>query len=49
MQNVIHLFGNGHLNAASASQSDRSLGGEHSFCDRAMHAGNDVGQFAAAA
>ena len=48
MQNVIHLLGDRHLDAAGASQSDRSLRGEHAFRDRAVHAGNDVREFAAA-
>ena len=48
MQNVIHLFGDGHLNSAGASKSDRGLGGEDAFGDRSVHAGNNVGQFAPA-
>src|SRR5450755_1978611 len=48
MQNVIHLLSDRHLDAAGASQSDRSLGGEYAFRDRAVHAGNDVREFAAA-
>ena len=49
MQNGIHLLGDRHLDATSASQSDRSLGGEDAFRDRPVHAGDDVRQFAAAA
>ena len=49
MQDRIHLFRDRHLDAAGASQSDRGLSGEHAFRDCAVHAGNDFGQFAAAA
>ena len=49
MQNGIHLLGDRHFDAVSASQPDRGLGGEDTFRDRAVHAGDDVRQFAAAA
>jgi hypothetical protein len=35
--------------AMSPGQPDRSLGGEDTFRDRPVHAGDNVGQFAAAA
>jgi len=49
MQDRIHLFGDWHFDFAGASQSDRSLSGENTFGDRAMHAGDDFRQFPPAA
>src|SRR5579862_3303630 len=48
MQNFIHLFGDWHLDAAGASQPNGGLGGKHAFRDRTVHAGDNVGQLAAA-
>src|SRR5579859_8065514 len=44
MQDGVHLLGDGHFYASRASQADGCGGSEDSFCDHAVHGGDDVGE-----
>src|ERR1035437_6362539 len=46
LKNRVHLLGNRHFDPGSMGQSDRSFGGEHAFCDHAVHPRDDVIQLA---
>ena len=49
MQDGMHLLGDGHFDVAGVSQAYGCSCGEDSFGDHAVHAGDDLGQFLAAA
>jgi hypothetical protein len=48
VQNQVHLFRNGHLDLISASETDRSIGSEHSLSDHPVHTSDDIRQLATA-
>src|SRR5271165_541917 len=49
VQDGVHLLGDGHFHPPGLCQSDGRIGGEDSLGDHAMHSGDDLGQFLAAA
>ena len=49
VQDGVHLLGDGHLDAARLRQADGGGGGEDSFGDHAVHAGDDLRELFAAA
>jgi hypothetical protein len=49
VQDGVHLLGDGHFHASAMSEAHGGCGGEDSFGDHAVHAGDDVGQFLSAA
>src|SRR3954463_13134961 len=47
MQDGVHLFRYGHFDVHFLGQANGSVGGEHALGDHAVHAGDDLVEFAA--